>query len=192
MVMDQLTQAAIQDLEDRAAKILDDAQAQARESLDDAKAQARELLRIAANLRGTSTEIEPAPEPRSYYSVAPPRAVQPSASSRITPNQFSGMTRSRALEAYMKARRHEGRIPLANIILDLQAGGLDMGEHRDRWERHIIVTAQSNPRLFCYDPARREVWLAPTADQPPPQKMAGRRKLQIPKLNPKDRRTKVS
>jgi hypothetical protein len=97
----------------------------------------------------------------------PPRASLPSASSRLTGTEFRGMTRSVALEAYMRARRDEGRIPLANVLSDLIAGGLDMGEHRDRWERQIMAVATSKPRIFGWDPENRELWLAPTADERP-------------------------
>lgn len=157
--MEVRTEAAIQELETRAAKILEDAQAEA-----------KELLRIAGNLRGST--------PADARPVTAP-ATQPSASSRLTGDQFRGMTRSMALELYMRARRNEGRIPLANVVLDLLAGGLDMGPHRDRWERQIMAVANNKPRIFGYDPERRELWLAPTADERPRGKAGGRGRLQV-------------
>jgi len=165
--MNQTQAAAVQELERRAAKIR-----------EDAEAQVRELLRIAANLRGEPGEVveEQAPLRDGNQQSS---ARQPSASSRIVPDQFRGMPRTMALEVYLRARRSEGRIPLANIVLDLLAGGLKMSAHRDRWERHIIACAQANPRIFGWDPNRREIWLAPTADEPRPAKGGGKGKLKL-------------
>jgi hypothetical protein len=134
---------------------------------DDADAQANELLRIANNLDS---------EWASPIGTASP----PSASSRIRNHQFRGMTRSVALEVYMRERRDDGRIPIANVVLDLLAGGLELGPHRDRWERHIMAVARERPRVFCYDPVMRELWLASTADQPPQPKIRGKgRKMDL-------------
>jgi hypothetical protein len=61
-------------------------------------------------------------------------------------------------------------------VLDLLAGGLDMGPHRDRWERHIMVCAMENPRIFGYDRDTRQLWLARTAFETPRAKARGKGK----------------
>lgn len=151
----------------------------------DAENQAAELERVIDNLRSATGAPPPRPEIRnhSHHHDAPPIVTTPtSASSRISAKQFSGQTKSMALENYMRARRNDGRIPIANAVLDLLAGGCDLGAHGDRWERHVMAIARERPRVFGFDPDRREIWLAPTADDPPRPKSRGKgRKLVVAK-----------
>ena len=157
--MDKATLEAVRGLEARAEKIK-----------ADSDAQMTELLRIVAKLKGSDAIPNTAAQPEVRV------ANQPSASSSIRKNQFRGMRRNMALEFYMRARADDGRIPLANVVLDLIAGGLEMGPHRDRWERQIMVTAMENPRVFGYDRDRRELWLAATAYETPRAKARGKGK----------------
>lgn len=96
-----------------------------------------------------------------------------SASSRVHSGQFRGMKPTTALEVYMRARRDDGHIPIANVLVDLLAGGLDMGKRGDYWERRIMAAARQRPIVFGLDMDRREMWLKPSALEAPKLKRRG-------------------
>jgi hypothetical protein len=99
---------------------------------------------------------------------------------RVKARQFSGTTKSFALEYYMRERRDLGPIPIPKIISDLMAGDCYLGPFEDRWDRILMAIARERPRVFALSQDKTTIALAPTAFDRPVPKSRGQKKKKTP------------
>jgi hypothetical protein len=92
----------------------------------------------------------------------------------VTPNQYKGMRTGEALASYMRARPGQ-RIPIDRVIEDLRTGGAEMGQYL-RHKQNLRITMRAKPKLVQWDEGLNNLWLAPTASDPPPRRMRPNRK----------------
>ena len=70
--------------------------------------------------------------------------VTKTSNTKIKPDQFVGMTRSRAIEVYMRARANNEPMMLSELVVDLHAGGCFLGAEENRWERNVWSVLRQN------------------------------------------------
>lgn len=104
----------------------------------EAEAQKAELRANIARLKGEKVSSD------AIY--APPRA---SGHPQVRPNQYAGMNRKSALQAYLNER--PGPVLVTKASVDLMAGGAPMGKDPKRYRRYLRTTITQNPKTFHYD-----------------------------------------
>ena len=80
-----------------------------------------------------------------------------------------------AVADYLRARRNDGRLKITEVLVDLLAGDAHLGQP-SHWERTIMGVGRGRPEVFGYDRDKKEIWLAPTADELPRPKARPERK----------------
>lgn len=84
--------------------------------------------------------------------------------STITPGQYSGIEIATALQAYL-VERGRVAVPLKEAIRDLaDAGTKTIAKYADDPEgqarKYLTITIRNNKKIFGFDKAKDEVWLA--------------------------------
>lgn len=94
--------------------------------------------------------------------------VEASAGSLVSvrPHQFAGLSKSMALQLYMRERGSNGFMPVEDVVKDMLKGGANLGQP-GREVRNIKITAKNLPLVYNLSLDGNYISLAETASITP-------------------------